>query len=307
MSLSELKQRFAEGELLKAEYIEKMFEQHKSLAEYADLIAGTEIVEIAIGEGQLRFKTRTDGLTLVCDRVDKRTAPFEILNFGSYEKGEAEVMLSLIKPGDTVFDIGANIGWYSLTIAKHFPTALIYAFEPMTPTFALMQRNLDANRVTSVTAFNLGFSDRAETLTFFYDPDHSSKTSAADLTGGAHRVQAHVQRLDDLVAEKNVRKVDFIKCDVEGAEILVYRGGIETLKRDHPIVFSEMLRKWSAKFGYHPNDIIALFADLGYQCSAVSGNRLTPISSVTEETTETNFAFLHTVDHQAQIKAISLR
>jgi FkbM family methyltransferase len=305
MKPSELKQCFAKGELLKPEFIDAMYEHHKLLADYASLIGATDIAEITILDGQLRFKTRRDGLTLFCDRPDKRIAPFEILNFGTYERGEAEVMLSLIKPGDTVFDVGANVGWYSLTIAKRFPANRIYAFEPMAPTFSMLQRNLQANHVDTVTAFNVGFSEKTETLTFFYDPEFCTKSSAADLTGGTQQVQAQVLRLDDLVAQQQVPKVDFIKCDVEGAEIFVYRGGLRTLERDHPIVFSEMLRKWSAKFGYHPNDIISLFAEIGYRCFAVQANHLTPIDRVTEETSETNFVFLHKADHQAQIKVHS--
>jgi hypothetical protein len=61
---------------------------------------------------------------------------------------------------------------------------------------------------------------------------------------------------------KNNAKVDFIKCDVEGAELFVYQGAKATLMQQKPIVFTEMLRKWAAKFDYHPNDIIALFDEL---------------------------------------------
>ncbi len=92
--------------------------------------------------------------------------------------------------------------------------------------------------------------------------------------------------------------VDFIKCDVEGSELFVYQGGLETLKKYKPVVFSEMLRKWSAKFGYHPNDIIALFKNIGYQCYVITvDNYLKEITEVTEETVETNYFFLHGEKH----------
>ena len=61
-----------------------------------------------------------------------------------------------------------------------------------------------------------------------------------------------------------------------------------------------MLRKWSAKFGYHPNDIIALFKDLGYATYAIEEGRAAPVTEVTESTASTNFLFLHKQNHRHQ-------
>ena len=59
--------------------------------------------------------------------------------------------------------------------------------------------------------------------------------------------------------------VDFLKCDVEGAELKVFQGGLATITSDKPIVFSEILRKWSRKLGYNPNEIFSFFYDLQYR------------------------------------------
>ena len=85
--------------------------------------------------------------------------------------------------------------------------------------------------------------------------------------------------------------MDFIKCDVEGAELFVFQGGVATIRTQQPVIFTEMLRKWSAAFGYHPNDIIALLADAGYHCFTVHDGRLTPFLTMDETTVETNFFF----------------
>lgn len=53
-----------------------------------------------------------------------------------------------------------------------------------------------------------------------------------------------------------------------------------------------MLRKWSAKFNYHPNDIIQLLAGIGYRCFTAQNDKLVPFSRMDENTTETNFFFL---------------
>lgn len=58
-----------------------------------------------------------------------------------------------------------------------------------------------------------------------------------------------------------------------------------------------MLRKWCAKFGYHPNDIIYFYKNMGYSCFVFREDRLIPFEQVTETTIETNYFFLHTKKH----------
>lgn len=109
-------------------------------------------------------------------------------------------------------------------------------------------------------------------------------------------VRSEVVKLDDYCAAHG-ESVDFIKCDVEGAELLAFKGGEDILQRDKPVVFTEMLRKWCAKYDYHPNDIIAFFSALEYDCYVIRGERLVPTRVVTPETLETNFLFFHRTKH----------
>ena len=117
-------------------------------------------------------------------------------------------------------------------------------------------------------------------------------------------VKCHVDTIDNYIKDNNVRKLDFIKCDVEGAELLTFKGGIETISEHKPIMFTEMLRKWSAKFNYHPNEIIDLLKMIGYSCYFVDGTRLKEITIITDETNETNFFFLHKEKHQNKLKKL---
>lgn len=97
---------------------------------------------------------------------------------------------------------------------------------------------------------------------------------------------------------RGITKVDFIKCDVEGTELFVYEGGKKTIEKYRPIIMSEMLRKWAHKFNYHPNDIINLLTELGYQCFVINENsNLKKFDKVLEETVETNYYFLHKEKH----------
>jgi FkbM family methyltransferase len=305
MKLDEIRAQFLAGALAKPDYIDRMHEQHAALFGYAAYLAKTDIAAIEISDGQVVMRSRTDGVRIACDPDDKRIAPIEILNFLDYEKTDSEMIFRLVKDGDSILDIGANIGWYSISLAKRYPGCRIQAFEPIPKTFAYLQRNIALNGVGNITVNNHGFSNKADTLTFFYYPTGSGNASSAKLAdvAGVEEIRCKVLPLDDYM-QGQAGGVDFIKCDVEGAELLVFQGATGTLARHQPIVFSEMLRKWSAKFGYHPNDIIALFKGLGYRCFAAHGARLAEVDTITEDTVETNFFFLHGGKHAAAIQSL---
>ena len=80
---------------------------------------------------------------------------------------------------------------------------------------------------------------------------------------------------------------DLVKCDVEGAERLVFRGGPATLAKHKLIVFDELLREWSKPFGYHPNDLITVFVQQGCHCFAIGESGVRMITEFIDETPET--------------------
>ena len=94
-----------------------------------------------------------------------------------------------------------------------------------------------------------------------------------------------------------------MKCDVEGAELMVVKGAREMLKRDRPIILFELLRKWSRAFGYHPNEVFAELLPLGYQAFAIGKGEVRSIAEIDELTLETNFLFLCDA-HAAELRLI---
>ncbi|KAA6336829.1 hypothetical protein EZS27_015044 [termite gut metagenome] len=219
------------------------------------------------------------------------------------------MQLSLIKDGATVFDIGGNIGWYALHIAKRRPHSIVYTFEPIPWTFDYMKKNIQLNCFQNINVNNIGFSDKVGEFDFFYDPSISGNASLVNVADkkDIHIFKCKVDTLDQYVENKNL-KIDFIKCDVEGAELFVFKGGKNILEQQQPIVFTEMLRKWSAKFNYHPNDIIEFFRQLHYQPYTISGkNQLKEFNLVDENTLETNYFFLHNEKHLDLIKQFVIK
>ena len=303
MHLASLKHAFESGALTKAEYIEAMHRAHQCLFEYAAFLRSTDMGRIEITDGRVIMTTRT-GVRLFCAPADKRIAPVEILNFGSYESAHADMLNALVRDGNTILDVGANIGFYTISLARKFPWTAIFAFEPIPATFACLRANLELNGVTNARIFNFGLSDRECEQVFYFSPRNSVSASAVRLIEEADgaAVVCRVRRLDDFVEEHSLH-VDFLKCDVEGAEYLVFQGAAETLRRDRPVIVAEMLRKWAARFHYHPNDILRFLGGLGYRCFTAAERRLLPFTAMDEHTTATNFFFLHTEQHREQIRA----
>lgn len=293
----------------KYKYTNDMFEVHKYLFDYPDLIKNTPVKKIEINNEQVVFTVHNNRDILIsCDRRDANSIPISCLNFMVYDEAEEmDMILKLLKPGDVVFDIGANVGWYTINILLKCKGTSVYSFEPIESSYQYLKKNLTLNNLNTDKAYNIGFSDENKKVKFYFDIKFSMASSMANLREEEDTVlvDCEVKKLDDFVSTMlSLERLDFIKCDVEGAELFVFKGAIETIKKYKPIIFSEMLRKWTAKFNYHPNQIIHFLKDLGYICFIPHNGQLKEFFEMDENTIETNFFFLHEDQHNNQLLEI---
>jgi FkbM family methyltransferase len=298
-SIQSLKDQFAAGEFGKSEFIQQALQAHRQLFDYVGITQRTDVREIRIAEDGVRFRIGDDDIWLFAPSEEGRVAPIEIMNFDRYEPEETRVMDLLSEGATQILDVGANIGWFSIRFAKRAPGSQVHAFEPLPVSYAFLQRNIAINGVADrVRSYNYGLSDVSGSFDFFLVPSGGTNASLANVAAAtdAKRVVGLTLTLDQWCCNQQVRP-DFIKCDVEGAELLVFRGGRQTLSAHCPVVFAELLRKWSKPFGYHPNDMLAYFTELDYECFAIGQSGVRRIFVVTDETPETNYVFIHRVKH----------
>jgi FkbM family methyltransferase len=298
--LRRLRDDFARGRISKEAYVREMHETHALLYEYAELLPDTDVARITIADGEVVMTLRSSGAQFICDPRDHRIAPIEILNFGQHEPAEAALVRRLVRPGQRVFDIGANIGFYAVGLALAVPDVEVHAFEPIPQTFEYLKRNVDLNNVSArVNLHPFGLSDAPGSFPMYFYPEGSGNASLRNVSGrdDVQEVRCQLDVLDDFV-EREQLAPDLVKCDVEGAELFVFRGASRTLAEHAPIVFTELLRKWCAPFGYHPNELITLLASHGYRCFHPRADGvLAETTAMTDATTETNFFFLHRERH----------
>jgi FkbM family methyltransferase len=310
MKIKTLKHDFQTGQIEKPAFIAQSYLNfHQLLFDYAAALNETDIKEISIDPDGVIFTIRSSGIRVRCQPGDHRSPPVETFNFADFEPLESAMMPKLFEGEHTFYDIGANIGWHSLTLASRFRQAHFLCFEPIPQTFGHLQENIRLNCLGNIATYNIALSDRAATTDYYFYDACSGNASAVNVSGrdDARKIQCTQTTLDSFVREQGLPNPDFIKCDVEGAEWFVFQGGKDTIAASKPVVMAEILRKWSAKYDYNPNEIFAFFRKLGYQAFTTDGLTLLPFETMTEATRETNFFFLHPEKHALKLQRYAQR
>lgn len=303
MKLDDLYGQYKNNLLGKTEYIDLMHEKHKVLFDYHDYINSTDVASITIERDRIYLTIQESGIKLLLDPLDKRFIPIEILNFKSIEPLEKNLIINLVSHCKVVVDVGANIGWYTLNLGKLKNVEKIYAFEPIPHTYSYLVEHIKMNEILVAETHNVGLSNEVGEKNFYWTTEETGSSSMSNIRerNDISLTRCRVDTLDNFMKNKE-SKIDFIKIDVEGAELLVIEGAIKCIDKDHPIIFAELLRKWSAKFNYHPNDVIELLKKKGYKVFIASHSGMSEISKIDTDTVDTNFFFLHAVKHLAFIE-----
>jgi FkbM family methyltransferase len=153
---------------------------------------------------------------------------------GSYvgEPDMVEWLKTSLKPGDVLWDIGANVGAYSILAAKLCPGASVFSFEPFIPNFAHLWENIVLNEVsTQVTPVCAGLSDKtAPTALSIKDPRAGSAGHQVGQTIGKLSQGVIAARGDDLRAQLGLASPTLLKLDIDGLETAAVEGLGETLR-----------------------------------------------------------------------------
>ena len=203
------------------------------------------------------------GLKAACDTIDV------ILIYDIYSRRVYERAYSP-RPGDVVMDVGAHVGFFTLRAAKMVgEEGLVVAVEPEPHNFSLLVKNIRLNGLGNVVAVRCALSDREGIAELHicgsYSVCHTMRPELFD-HDYVGTLEVPTTTMDSLVRGLGLDRLDFIKMDVEGAELLVLRGGLETLRRFGPEL---------AIAAYHDDELRAevagLLGELGYEVGEVEG------------------------------------
>jgi FkbM family methyltransferase len=215
--------------------------------------------------------------------AEKSALDEELMRDG-FEDAEIAFVGRLLQPGMTVVDAGAHHGLYTLLASKRVGRAgRVIACEPSPRERRRLQRHLHINRCknVSVEACALGEEHREANL-FLVEgrEDWCNSLRAPEVEARTVTVRVQVERVDDVMEKLGVGRVDFIKLDVEGAELSFLRGAERILQVSRPVILAEVQDLRTRPWGYAAREIIEFLARVGYRWFALTANgNLQPISA----------------------------
>lgn len=151
---------------------------------------------------------------------------------GFYEREKVNLFVSYLKPTSVVYDVGANVGYYSLIAARKCLSGRVFSFEPLPSNVSLLKRHIALNKIHKMTLFESAVSNKDGEGYFDVSPSHSMGRLA--LQGN---LKVRMLSLDSVIKRGQAVEPDIIKMDIEGAEYEALQGAMNLLTGKKPVLF----------------------------------------------------------------------
>jgi len=194
------------------------------------------------------------------------------------DKAELDLLKKIINPGDSILDIGANIGFYAKKLsALTGEKGKVYCFEPDSTNFTYLKKNTTG--IKNITLFNKAVSDKPGILKVYksklLNVDH--RTYPVNNYDSIEEIES--LSIDDLIKEKIIAKVDLIKIDIQGYELTAFNGMKQLLSStDHLKIVTEYWPHGFRKAGTSAIEFYDFFNVLGYNFYLITDKELRKIT-----------------------------
>lgn len=247
------------------------------------------------------------GFTLRLDLADP--VQRRLFFFGDYdERREADLITRVLAPGEVFWDVGANLGYFALLAAAALKnTGQVLAFEPQPSAFASLTENISLNPFTNIKPCQVAASDREGEAILYSakgQPDGRANLFQAG-AGQTESTRVRTVTLDGWRRQQGLASPDFIKMDVEGAELAALTGALETLAAAAPLLLVEMKEAIFQSLGTDRLAIQAFLNELGYQPAGLFKGRWRLCTGV-REVASRNVLWLkpHLAGHRQKAKRV---
>ncbi len=206
----------------------------------------------------------------------KDYATYGIYFFGNYDPFMTSVFSHLIKPGETVWDIGTERGWFTLQMAALVAeNGRVDSFEAFPPTVKKLKANVDLNKFSWVSVNGVAVSDSNSKM-WFVPPsnevtkhvsflNHCNGVGYLTDTFQPGAIEVTTINLDDYYASQNIQKLSLIKIDIEGAEVSALKGARKLILKDKPIIAIEFNRQTALRASSSVEELNELLVSYGYK------------------------------------------
>jgi FkbM family methyltransferase len=206
---------------------------------------------------------------------------------GSYSGDQLTIIEKLLGEYGVFVDAGANQGEFSIAAAKVAHQGKIIAFEPVSEYRQRLLANIQLNDFKNVQVIAAALGEQEGLLPIYDQPENFTDGTRHEglptlfATESRHHARevVPVRRLDDVVRELGVSRVDIIKLDIEGAEWIALRGAINTITSYRPTLILEIGRETCRAAGYEPEALVEWLTSLNYRIEKViEGGKTLPIN-----------------------------
>lgn len=197
------------------------------------------------------------------------------LFLGDFESSNIQIFSTLINEKDTVIDVGANIGIYSILASKKVgELGRIYSFEPSTWARERLEKNIKLNNSKNINISSKGVSNKSGKIDFYIcEDDAYNSIGEVPMRPVIKKEVIDVISLDDFCKEYKIEKVDILKVDTEGADYLVMQGAMTILNSvNSPVIFCEVNKNIKKGFNFTIDEYLAFFRNNGYSIYEIEKN-----------------------------------
>jgi len=188
---------------------------------------------------------------------------------GEFDPPVLKVITEALKPDSVFLDIGANIGFYSVEAARVATRGSVHAFEMDRRSTRCLEKSARTFGLSQIKVHNTAVSNRTGETFFRVDKEEAGH-SYLDPAAASGRAVPTVS-IDHWVESNNISRIDVMKIDVEGAEMMVLEGARATLERFKPTLIIEADFPSYARFGREPQDAVTFVEGLGYSTQWLAG------------------------------------
>ena len=192
----------------------------------------------------------------------------DLLNGRVYEKAEVRLIREIVKEGDVVIDIGANVGYHTMLFASLVGSkGKVYAVEPDTANFDLLKKNIALNGFENVKAIQSAVTSKPEEVTLWRSNDYATDHRIYAVPGRSNSISVPGITLDETFAKES--KIKLLKMDIQGAEGLALQGGKQCLQRCESVL-TEFSPDCLLAGGIKPTEYLKMLKDAGFKIGVTS-------------------------------------
>ena len=203
---------------------------------------------------------------------------------GDVEPSTTELIKREVKTGMIAFDLGANIGWFTLWLSKLVgEVGHVFSFEPNPDVFEVLKENVKLNKLSNVSVFCLAVSNKSGIAKYSLNPKQEAANRLESSTMTENTIDVETITLDEF-CEKHNLKFDFIKMDIEGSEPKAFEGMKKSVSSNPKIkIVMEFLPSAINDVGSSPEDFINSLEQSGFIIKEIDEDKLGKLKSIKKD------------------------